>query len=249
MRDILPGKNSLECAELLAGHFNGISDEFLPLDPSEIPRTRHRRPETLLPYQVAGRLRAFRKPKSMVRGDLFPVLVTACADFLAIPLANIYSEVSVSGVWPVAWKMEHVTAIPKCSVPSGLHDLRNISCTLLVSKVLESYVLQWVMEEVKIRKNQYGGVKGSGAAHMLIDVWQTVLGGLEDCRGAAMLTSVDYAKAFNRLSYQHCLRSFASHGASNFTLGLLATFLTNRSMAVRVGNAWSEKRAVNGGVP
>ena len=84
---------------------------------------------------------------------------------------------------------------------------------------------------------------------MMIDVWDRILSNLEDCRAATILTSVDYSKAFNRLSFQHCLRAFEAHGASSPVLSLLATFLTNRTMSVRVGQSWSTERQVNGGVP
>ena len=73
--------------------------------------------------------------------------------------------------------------------------------------------------------------------------------GLEDDRAAIMMTAIDYAKAFNRLSFQHCLQSFAKKGASTPILELLATFLSNRTMTVRVGESWSTPRPVFGGVP
>ena len=73
--------------------------------------------------------------------------------------------------------------------------------------------------------------------------------GLEDDRAAVVLTSIDYAKAFNRLSFQHCLAAFARKGASTPLLELLATFLSNRMMSVKVGEQWSVPRPVNGGVP
>ena len=41
----------------------------------------------------------------------------------------------------------------------------------------------------------------------------------------------------------------ARHGASNQIIGLVAAFLTGRTMSVRAGNAWSKKRQVFGGVP
>ena len=73
--------------------------------------------------------------------------------------------------------------------------------------------------------------------------------GLEDDRAAIMMTAIDYAKAFNRLSFQHCLQSFAKKGASTPILELLGTFLSNRTMTVRVGECWSTPRPVFGGVP
>ena len=63
------------------------------------------------------------------------------------------------------------------------------------------------------------------------------------------ITAIDYSKAFNRMSYQHCLRAFASHGASTPVLRILASFLTNRTMSVRIGDSWSRARPVSGGCP
>ena len=39
-------------------------------------------------------------------------------------------------------------------------DLRNISCTPLLSKIFEGYMLGKLKEETAIKANQYGGVKG-----------------------------------------------------------------------------------------
>ena len=64
-----------------------------------------------------------------------------------------------------------------------------------------------------------------------------------------MITAIDYAKAFIRLGYRACLNSLAAKGASSQVLGLIATFLTNRSMQVRVDQTWLEPRAVTGDIP
>ena len=120
---------------------------------------------------------------------------------------------------------------------------------MLASKVYESYVLQWALGQVKLKNNQYGGMKGSSACHLLVSLWQDILIDLEDCRAATLLTAIDYAKAFNRMRFQECLLSFARHGASDEVIQLVSTFLSDRYMSVRVGNSWSEARPVHGGVP
>ena len=246
---LMPDEDDYAVAEALAVHFNAISSEFQPLEPSDIPPAPRKVLPVLEPFQVAGRIRAFRKPRSMMRGDLFPCLVTKCADLLAVPFTDIFNSITVSRIWPLIWKREFVTVIPKKTVPTSFNDLRNISCTMLISKIYESYVLNWAMAEVKIKRNQFGGVKGCGAAHMMVEIWDRILNNLEDCRAATVLTSIDYSKAFNRLSFQHCLRTFRDHGASDPVIGLLATFLSNRTMSVRVGQSWSKERPVHGGVP
>ena len=200
---LFPGRSDVEVAEELAGHFNKISMEFSPLEPSEIPVTSDRSLPMLAPYQVAGRIKAFRKPKSMVEGDIFPDLVSKYADLLALPLCLIFNSITSTRIWPSIWKQEFVTVIPKKSVPEAVDDLRNISCTMLPSKIYESFVLNWIQEEVKVKGNQYGGVRGCSTAHLLVQVMDEVGRTLEDDRAAALLTSIDYAKAFNRLSFQH----------------------------------------------
>ena len=93
----------------------------------------------------------------MVEGDIFPALVSKYADLLAIPLCSVFNSITTTRVWPSIWKQEYVTAIPKKSVPESADDLRNISCTMLPSKIYESYILNWLQEEVKVKGNQYGG--------------------------------------------------------------------------------------------
>ena len=187
-------------------------------------------------WDVAGRIKNFRKPKSMVEGDIFPKLMTLFSDQLAIPLTDIYNTIASTFIWPIIWKKEFVTVIPKTSSPQSLADLRNISCTMLASKIFENYVLNWASGQVSLKSNQFGGVRGCSTAHMLVNIWQDICENAEDYRAATVITSIDYLKAFNRLSFQHCLAAFAAKGASTEIIKLIATFLSNRNMTVRVGN-------------
>ena len=221
------GMTDEEIAESLAVYFNRVSDEFEPLSPEEIPCTREKELPQLHEYEVAARVRKFKKPRSTVPGDIFPQLVTQFADFLAVPLTDIYNCITVTREWPKCWKREYVTIIPKKSSPETLGDLRNISCTLLASKIYESYVLDWMKLEVSLRSNQYGGVKGLGTDHLLVNLWQQVLENAEDYRNGTVITSIDYSKAFNRMAYQECLAALARNGASTPILELIATFLSD----------------------
>lgn len=131
----------------------------------------------------------------MVLGDIFPAVVNRAAIALAMPLTHIYNCISLSQEWLEGWKTEYVTPIPKGTAPQSPDDLRNISCTTLFSKVYESFVLKWITSEVKLRLNQFGGVKGTGTKHYLVELWQTVLENIEDPRAGSLFTSIDYSKA------------------------------------------------------
>ena len=90
------GQSNKDTAEALASYFNRVSEEFDPLSPEEIPCARDKELPVLHEYEVAARIRRFKKPHSTVPGDIFPQLVTQFADFLAIPLANIYNSMTSS---------------------------------------------------------------------------------------------------------------------------------------------------------
>ena len=236
-------------AEKLADHFNGISLEFNGLDPQAIPMTYSSPVQILSVATVASRLRKFKKPKSMVRHDIFPSLVNGASEYLAGPLTHIYNTISLSSTWPLLWKQEFVTPIPKKALPTSVNDLRNISCTALFSKVYESFVLGWLGEQVGMRANQMGGMKGAGTEHYLVELYQLILEALEDSRAASVITSIDYSKAFNRLDFLHCLEALAAKGASTELIAIIGSFLTSRTMSVKVGQCQSKPRIVLGGVP
>ena len=249
VRDLYPELADGDIATELAEHFNSISCEFDGLDPTRIPNIE----PGYLPYlsipDVVARVLKFRKPKSKVKGDIFPNLVNRVAPSLSIPLTHIFNAITISHEWPALWKVEYVTPIPKKGSPQTPNDLRNISCTQLFSKIYESFILEWVTSQVPLRNNQYGGIKGRGTEHFLVDLWQKVLENIKDSRAGALLTSIDYAKAFNRLDFNHCLRCLGTKGANGKLINIIASFLSGRVMCVKVGNVLSPPRDVQGGVP
>ena len=105
----------------------------------------------------------------------------------------------------------------------------------------------WIEQQTKLRTNQYGGVKGCGSEHLLVQLWPRVLENLKDPRAAALLTSIDYAKAFNRLDFAHCLRSLARKGMCRELINIIASFLTGREMVVKVDGEFSNPRKYWGG--
>ena len=164
VRELCPGKTDREVADAVAGYFNSISPEFRPLEPNQIPFTYHRDLPTLTEDEVRKMIKDAKKPKSMVGGDIFPSLFNLAADHLKKPVADIYNRIIETAIWPKAWKREYVTVIPKKGMPQSFADLRNISCTPLLSKIFEGYMLKRIKEETALKSNQYGGVR-AGQQH------------------------------------------------------------------------------------
>ena len=54
-------------------------------------------------------------------------------------------------------------------------------------------ILNWAQAEVKVRNNQYGGVRGCSTAHILIEAFQDMAEDMEDRRAATIITAMDFA--------------------------------------------------------
>ena len=249
VRTLFDGKSDVQIAESLAEFFNKISEEYNPLQDEEIPNAYSNERPPLTTEQVRNRLLKLSKPTSTVPGDLPPVVYKHYAESLAVPITGVFNNVIKNFDWPQLWKTEYVSVIPKNTSPESVDNCRNIACTNFLSKVLESFVLDWAREEVPINSNQYGGQPGCGPAHFLTELNDYVTTSLEDNRAAVVLTSMDFSKAFNRLSHQSCLQEFQKKGASSQVMRLVACFLQNRQMTVRVGQVRSKPRQVTAGAP
>ena len=254
IRNLFPGLSDAEIAEKVAVFFMRISDEFEPLEGPYVPTNNTVTPESRAEeapkaYQISQKLKHMKKPKSQVEGDLPPELINPLADILAEPLEKIFRQVYEDLEWPRLWKVETVTTIPKNNAPEDMSELRNISCTPLFSKLLESFVLDRLRKETKLTDKHFGGLKGRGPDHFLALSWQEILSGLEDSRAAVVLTSIDFAKAFNRMSHAACLTALKEHGATELTIALVSAFLYQRTMSVKVGQSLSAPRHIRGGSP
>ena len=73
LKQLFPGLDAKDASEELSLFFNKISREFQPLEPQDVPTSYSKAHPRLDTYQVAGRIRSFKKPKSIVRTDVFPV--------------------------------------------------------------------------------------------------------------------------------------------------------------------------------
>ena len=114
---------------------------------------------------------------------------------------------------------------------------------------METAILSRLRSEIQADEIQFGGVKGSGVDHLLIEVWERVLSGLETPDVAVTLLGIDYEKAFNRMGHNERLKQLAIHGASQHSIDIVTSFLDSRIMAARVGQVSSNGRRIASGSP
>ena len=110
-------------------------------------------------------------------------------------------------------------------------------------------MLEDLREQIPPDLTQYGGIKGCSVDHLLVDLWNNILEPMEDGNHAIIL-SVDYEKAFNRLDHNECIRQLDRLGVAPHTRNLIRSFLTNRSVQVRLTDGtMSDPCPLKGGSP
>ena len=109
---------------------------------------------------------------------------------------------------------ETVNIIPQKTSSDNLSEMRNISCTPLLAKIIEFFVLKRIRSEITIKSNQFGGIPGCGTDHYLVETWNAIMESLDQESSVCSIVSVDFAKAFNTMSHQACVKELKKKGAS-----------------------------------
>ena len=246
IKSLFPSLSDSEISEKSAEFFNDISNEFTPVDPPTSQDFSNLAPSS---NEIRLRILKMKKPKTRVFGDIDCRLLKKYAAMLSVPLAIIFKQIFATLAWPEIWKRETVTLLPKNKSPSGLAQLRNISCTPFFSKLLETFILDGLKQTIKLSGSQFGGKKGQGVDHLLIETWDEIHRNLERGSTAVNIMAVDYQKAFNRLDHTKCIKALEDLGGRPEYIALVNAFLYNRKMTVKISNTYSKLRQVNGGAP
>ena len=250
----LSALNNLQCAEKIAEHFAAISNEYSPVDNSQLPCYLPAPPPPQVEeYDVYKRLNRIKKTRSTLPLDIPDKLRQECSPLLAGPLTTIINNCLIKSEYPADWKLEWITPAPKITHPKVIKDLRKISCTSDYSKVFEGFLKDWLMEDVSrnIDIGQFGGQGGIGTEHMIVCLLDRILQLLDrnPDRSAVVMTSLDWSAAFDRQDPTLAIKKFIQLGVRPSLIPLLANYLTDRQMKVKFNGEMSEFLSLVGGGP
>ena len=246
--------SNLQCAQKIAEHFAAISQEYSPVDVQKLPAyLPAQKPPKIEEFDVYMRLKNIKKTKSTLPIDLPEKVRKECTPHLAAPLTTIYNESLSLGQYPALWKHEWVTPAAKISEPKQISDMRKIACTSDFSKIYESFLKDWVMEDVcdKIDTGQYGGQAGLGTEHMIVCFIDRILYLLDTHpdSSAVIASFIDWAAAFDRQDPTLAIQKFIKLGVRASLIPVLTSYLTDRTMQVKLNGEMSKILTIKGGGP
>ena len=247
-----------ESAERIAQHFANISNEYKPLDLDSLPErvkvklSSLSTPPVISEHECFEKIVKAKKPQSGVPGDLPAQIVKEFSVELAGPLYKLLNNIIQSASWPQQWKTEFVTPIGKIPHPETEDDLRPIALTNFFSKVMEQFVVMWLLEVIgdKLDFSQYGGTKGNSVSHYLIELVNFVLHSQDRQEPTAVIACLaDFSKAFNRQDHNILITKLSDMGVPSWLLQLVIAFLSDRTMIVRYKGKSSQPKQLPGGGP
>ena len=152
--------NNESLASVLNEFYVSVSSDIRPLDKDSLPAFLPSRNDipTIQPHEVCIKLRALTTHKSAGPDKIPNRILKDFAYILVDPVATIFNKSLSTGVVPRIWKEANVIPIPKCNQPESESDTRPISLTPGLSKVLEDFVVRWLLDDLngKIDTRQFG---------------------------------------------------------------------------------------------
>jgi len=230
-----------------------VSADLKPLDPVLVPAAVDVCPDEFIidPYQVERRLASINTHKACGPDDIPNWVWRDFSRWLAEPVCAIYNRSIQQGIVPCAWKCANVVPVPKVNPPTSIeNDLRPISLTPTISKIIESFVGNWILDEIgdKLDKYQFGAIRGRSTTHELVDIlqhWHQALNDNESIR----VVFIDYAKAFDHVDHNIVINKLHKLGVSKILIRWVCSFLEHRMQRVKLSDTFSDWLCLKGSMP
>ena len=230
-----------------------VSEHIPPLDTDLLPPSENPVPDMYIIAQetVENVLSCIKLSKSPGPDDLPNWLLRDLAPILSGPVASIFNSSISEGYLPKLWRSANITVIPKTNVPAAIEtDLRPISLTPTLSKILESFIAKWLWDNIKdkLQQNQYGGIPGLSTVDALIGMvhqWQQAMHEHKSSR----ILLLDFRKAFDLVDHNILISKLKALDVPGILIRWIGAFLTQRKVRVKLQNDISEWLSLNASVP
>ena len=240
-------------ADGINAFLQSVSADLLPISEELFPPAAPFTPFDFIihPYQVERKLAMIDPHKSSGPDEIPNWFFKEFSVWLAEPVCAIFNASIREGEVPSLWKQANVVPIPKVHPPTDItKDLRPISLTPTLSKILESFIGNWTLQQIreKLDKKQYGCLKGRSTTHELVDIlhhWHQAL----DKHQSVRAVFIDYAKAFDHVDHSTVIAKLRVLGVSDIILRWICSFLKDRQQRVKLSKTLSDWITLTGAMP
>ena len=217
----------------------------IPVEASEIPADLY---VSLREADIA--LRSIKLRKARGPDGITNIILKTSLE-LAPVIAAIYNASLREGYLLPLLKSAVVNPIPKQRPPRAIDaDLRPISLTCQISKVLESFTLSRTLPKLlsKLDSKQFAAA-GRSTDQALVFLLHLALEALDRGNCTIRFFFADFRKGFDLIEHKILLSKLAHLDLHPSLIGWVAAFLLDRSQFVQIGSFASSPKTLNGGIP
>ena len=236
--------------------FVRLTTDFTPLSTQnilDIPVERSEIPEELFvstveAYKALRRVKVGKAPGP----DGIPNIVLKTFAFQLAPvIADIYNTSLCEGYLPPLLKSAAVIPVPKkCPVNDIEKDIRPISLTCQIAKVMEGFTLTRIFPTILLQlDNKQFAVAGKSTEQAIVYILHLALEALDNGNCSLRLFFADFSKGFDQIDHRILMEKLSKFNIHNSLLRWIGAFLLERSQFVRIGNSTSTGQFTNGGIP
>ena len=183
--------------------------------------------------------------------DISAYFIKISIEYTADILADIINASFVNNFFPTRWKEAIVKPIPKVTNPTKASDYRPISLLPAFSKISEKIAAKqmslFLQEHKLLDKLQSAYRNLHSTTTALLTVSDDIFKAMDDSE-VALLTLLDYSKAFDTANHRLILAKLKHFGFHEDALSWVASYLSNRKQKVRTDSD-SEWELIQNGVP
>ena len=250
------GGRTLDQSELVRAlnvFYASVNSDIPPLNLAALPAflPAEEPAPTVQPHEVSKKLLEIKPFKAHGPDNVPCRILKEFAYELAEPVATIFNTSLSSGIVPAIWTDSDIIPVPKSQPPTCEGDTRPISLTPCLAKVLEDFVVGWMITDIKdnIDPKQFGCLKGTSTTYCLLDMIHTWFCNLECPEKHLRVCFLDFEKAFGRIGHHLLILKLLDLGVRSSLLPWIINFLTNRRHRVKLGGKTSDWLPMNAGVP
>ena len=254
--DELRGMSNQDQAEVIAQHYASVSNEYKALEDDDIAShlySTEEEPPAIEAYQMYEQIQKMSSKKATVCDDIPMRVIKEFSVELAEPLAHIVSYGIRYGQYPVIWKYETVTPVPKAYPTEKVKQLRKISGLKNFAKICDSFLAGFLTHDMlpHLDPTQFGNQKGLSTQHYLVKMIHQILTATDknskDEAMAVIVQMVDWQSAFDRQCHRLGILSFLKNGVRKTLIPILISYFQDRQMSVKWNGAMSKPHPLPGG--
>ena len=194
------------------------------------------------------------KKTCSVPGDIPTDILDEFLPEFTTPITHIFNRAFSTHEWPEMFKKEYGVPLQKIPNPESEDDLRSIGLTPFLSKRMEKLLIKWIWKYISphIKSDQLGGLPGCSIVHYIIRMIDFILRNFDNNAknpSAVLGVTVDFSKAFNRMSHNKIVNILSDLNIPTCALRLIISYLNEITMCIRYSRAVSNDRMMPGGGP